>query len=118
MKTTAKQETVKKALEAVNSEYGYRLEFNRADQSGKWFNFTIQSGKSGVPGSRTSHSGRKLKSASWHAHGYLFDKILEMDPQAVIKTAGKAIDINGGNWEDWNCGSDHSPCYISKTSIL
>lgn len=118
MKTTATKETVQKAIDAVNEEHGYKIEFNRADQSGKWFNFTLQSEKSGIPGARYSHTGRRLKSASWHAHGYVFEKILEMDPKAIIKTAGRTVNINGGNWEDWNAGSLYSPCYMSGLSIL
>lgn len=117
MKTTASESTVRKALENVNKAQGYRLEMNRSDQSGKWYNFTIKS-RSGIPGARTSHSGRNLAAASWHAHGYLFDEILKLDPEAVIKTAGRTVSAEGGNWEDWNCGSHYRPVYMSETSIL
>lgn len=118
MKTTAKRQTVVSAIQKVNKQYGYRIELNRDDQKGKWFNFTIQSEKSGIPGSRTSHSGRKLKSASWHAHSYLFDEIFEMETDAIIWSNGKKITADFGNWEDSNIGSFMSPVYFSETSIL
>lgn len=118
MKTTAKRATVLQAIDEINREHKYEIELNRDDHNGKWFNFTIKSKRSGIPGSRTSHSGRRLVSASWHAHGYLFDKILEIEPQAVIKSLNKTIDINGGNWEDMNIGSAYSPLMMSQTSIL
>ena len=57
-------------------------------------------------------------SASWHAHGYLFDKIFELDPDAVIKSLDKTITADAGNWEDMNVGSYYSPVYMSETSIL
>lgn len=117
MKTTATESTVVKALDNVNKEHGYKITFNRNDQSGKWFNFTIKSEKSGIPGSRTSHSGRRLISASWHAHGYLFDAILAIDKKAIIKSLDKTIDINGGNWQDMNIGSMMCPMHMSETSI-
>lgn len=59
MKTTAKRETVIKAIEAINKKHGYEIELNRDEIKGKYFFFTLKS-KSGIPRSRTSHSGRKL----------------------------------------------------------
>lgn len=116
MKTTASNITVITALKRVNQSKGYQLEFNRADQSGKWFNFTIKS-KSGIPGSRTSASGRNLACASWHAHGFLFDEIFKIEPEAVIISAGQKITAEFGNWQDKNIGS-YYPCMYSDTSIL
>jgi hypothetical protein len=117
MKTNATRETVVKAIENVNKKQGYQIELNRNDQTGKWFNFTLKS-KSGVSGSRYSGSGRKLACASWHAHGYVFDAIFEIEPKAVILSLGEKITIDGGNWQDKNVGSMVAPCYFSQTSIL
>lgn len=65
------------ALNVVNIKYGYNLIFNRfPEKIGNYVHFTIRSEKSGIPGSRYAPSGQKLISASWHAHGYLFDEIL------------------------------------------
>ena len=117
MKTTATRQTVKMAINAVNESFGYELRLNRDDQSGKWYNFTLKSA-SGIPGSRTSGSGRNLACASWHAHGYVFDATLKLEPDAVIKSLNLTIDKNGGNWQDKNVGPQFRPCYFSETSIL
>lgn len=118
MRTNASNITVITALERVNQQHGYKLEFNRFEKRGNWIHFTIQSEKSGIPGARTSHSGRNLVSASWHAHGYLFDEIFKIEPDAVIWSAGEKITREHGNWQDKNIGSIMQPCYYSETSIL
>ena len=118
MKTTAKRSTVLDAIKSVNEKHGYEIILNRDDQNGKYFNFTIRSKHSGVPGSRLSWSGRKLVYASWHAHGYLFDEIFHTEPEAVIYSAGEKITKYFGNWQDRNIGSIIQPCYFSETSIL
>lgn len=117
MRTTANRSTVIEAINRVNKEQGYQIELNRDDQSGKWFNFTLKS-PSGVPGSRYSSSGRKLACASWHAHGYIFDAIFEIEPDAVIKSLGVDITKDEGNWCDMQIGSMLSPCSMSSTSIF
>jgi hypothetical protein len=117
MKTNASYNTVAKAIENVNKERGYNIEFNRNDYSGKWFNFTLKS-KSGIPGARTSSSGRNLACASWHAHGYVFDEIFKIEPEAKIYSGGDIITKDQVNWIDRNIGSIMSPCMFSDTSIL
>lgn len=116
---------LEQALVAVNEDYGYRLGFNREPEfKGKQLHFTIQSKKSGIPGARMSATGRNMKSASWHAHGYLFERILSIAPNAVIQTAHSKIYIDKvsgefiGNWIDSDIGSMMSPCWFSATSIL
>jgi hypothetical protein len=116
MKTTATKETVILAIGEVNQEQGYKIELNRADQSGKWFNFTLKS-KSGIPGARTSWSGRNLACASWHAHGYIMDKIFELEPKSIIWSNGQKYE-SGFDWQDKNIGSNYQPVYFSETSIL
>jgi hypothetical protein len=117
MKTNVNDFVVKRAIDEVNAKYGYSIKLNRADYSGKWFNFTIDS-PSKVPGARTSSSGRNLAKASWHAHGYLFDEIFAIDSTAVIYSNGAKITKDSGNWIDKNIGSMYQPCYFSETSIL
>lgn len=117
MRTTATKEQVLKAIQIVNEREGYKIELNRADQSGKWFNFTLRSEKSGIPGSRTSYSGRKLVSASWHAHSYVFDEIFKICPDAVIWSNGEKVGA-GFDWQDKNIGSRSNPVYFSETSIF
>ena len=110
---------LKTALNMVNIKHGYKLIFNRfPEKKGNFLHFTIKSEESGISGARTSHSGRNLISASWHAHGYLFEEILAIEPTAIIKSLDKTIDINGGNWQDSNIGSQMRPMLFSDTSIL
>jgi hypothetical protein len=116
MKTTANRQTVLTAINSVNKVRGYNVELNRDDQAGKWFNFTLKS-KSGIPGARTSSTGRNLPCASWHAHGYIFDAIFELEPDCVIWSNGEKIE-SGFYWQDKNIGSQMYPCYFSETSIL
>ncbi len=116
MKTTASNLTVLTALDRVNKEHGYNLEFKRFEIKGKYVHFTIKS-RSGIAGARTSATGRNLAAASWHAHGYLFEEILKIEPEAVIYSLDRKIDIDGGNWEDMNVGSMMQPCMMSETSI-
>lgn len=119
MKTNADKQTVLAAIKAVNENHGYKLEISNDRQLSKnRYQFTIQSESSGISGSRYSASGRKLKSASWHAHGFLFDEIFRLDPNAVIYSLGKEITKDRGNWEDKNVGSYFYPCSFSELSIL
>lgn len=117
MKTTANRITVIKAIDKVNEKYGYQIELNRDEHKGKWYHFTIKS-KSGIPGARTSWTGRNLPCASWHAHGYVFDAIFEIEPDAVIYSLSDKITKESGNWRDKNIGSVMSPMLFSETSII
>jgi len=117
MKTNVSKEVVLQAIANVNQKQGYQIELNRSDYLGKWYNFTIKS-KSKIPGARVSSSGRNLPKASWHAHGYLFDAIFTLAPNAIIYSFGKKITIENGNWEDMKIGSMMNPIYFSETSIL
>lgn len=118
MKTTASRQTVATALIAVNEMHGYELRFNRAEQKGRYFHFTIRGERSNAAGTRMSHSGRRLVSAFWHAHGYLFDEIFRLDQGVKIWSMGKQINVNEGNWEDRNVGSYYSPMMMNNLSLL
>ena len=117
MKTTATKEQVLQAIEIVNNREGYQISLNRADQTGKWFNFTLES-PSKVLGAKVSPTGRNLPKASWHAHGFIFDEIFGLNPDAIIWSCGKKIDANGGNWQDIQIGSLGRPCWASGLSIV
>jgi len=113
------QSELSKAINTVNALHGYRIIFNRyPEKIGNYLHFTIRSEKSGIPGARISPSGRNLVSSSWHAHGYLFEELLNINNNAVIITASNRIDSDGGNWEDRNIGSHFQPAYFSELSIL
>ena len=116
-------EQLDRCIAKLNKVKGYKIEYNRhPERNGNYLHFTIKSEVSKIPGARTSSSGRNLVSASWHAHGYLFDIILTEYPDAVIKSLdSKIYSKNGhvsGNWQDRNIGSIMEPCYFSETSIL
>jgi hypothetical protein len=117
MKTNVNETVVMAAINNVNTKHGYKIELNRADYTGKWFNFTIKS-KSKIPGARVSHSGRNIAAASWHAHGYLFDEIFALEPNAVIVSQGRKITKDQGNWVDQQVGSMMNPKMFSDLSIL
>lgn len=117
------RKTLELALGNVNKEHGYKLIFKRSpEQIGNYLHFTIQSERSGIPGARYSWTGRKLPAASWHAHGYLFDEILNLERSAIIKTAHSQVMFKdgsiAGNWEDVEIGSMFKPVTMSQTSIL
>jgi hypothetical protein len=116
MKTTANRQTVITAINTVNEYFGYHIELNRDDQTGKWYNFTLKS-KSGIPGARISVTGRNLPCASWHAHGYVFEAIFKIEPDAIIWSAGEKIE-SGFERKDRNVGSIMYPMFFSETSIL
>lgn len=119
--TNITADQITEALATVNKEHGYELTFNREpERKGKWLHFTIKSARSGIPGSRYSHSGRKLVSASWHAHGYLFEEMIRISPACIIKTGlhgSITVDAGGGNWQDANVGSLFAPAMLSELSI-
>jgi len=117
MRTTAKRNTVLQAIEIVNKREGYNIYLNRDQQEGKYYHFTIKS-TSGLPGARTSRTGRNLPSASWHAHGFIIDEIFKTEPQSVLYTMGEKFTADTWQWNDKNIGSNLEPCYFSETSIL
>ncbi len=107
------------ALKTVNDTHDYKLIYNREpEKSGRFLNFTIRSEKSRIAGASISHSGRNSVAASWHAHGYLFDEIFNIDPDAIIKSRNNTITKDDGNWVDFNIGSMMCPMYASEGSIL
>jgi hypothetical protein len=107
-------------LESVNRERGYKLIFNRRPEiKGEYIHFTIRSERSKIPGARTSYRGVNLISASWHSHGYLFDKIWDINPNAIIYSGSLKMTSKKDNWQDYNIGSIMLyPMRFSQTSIL
>lgn len=120
MRTTVKKSQVLAAIDAVNEKYGYKLQIRNNDKqlSTNHYQFTLRSEKSGIPGSCYSATGRRQVSASWHAHGYFFDELFKINPEAIVWSKNNKITINQNNWEDFNVGSFVPPVYASKLSIL
>lgn len=109
---------LQKALDKVNGDfrdaiYQGNIAFkNIAPISSKRIRFTLKVLSSKGPGaSRNPISSRRSAAACWHAHGDFFAALLSINPAAIITSLhGKhIIDINGGNWQDYNCGSLYQP---------
>ena len=91
MKTNASEQTLLSALEKTNRENGFQLKFNRFDVGKKVINFTIKT-ISGVMGAKVNPlSGKNIASACWYAHGYLFENIFDLEPDAYINSLGQKI---------------------------
>lgn len=117
MKTNATIPQLQEALKEVNKRYGGNISFATLEQkTAKTVSFTLKA-KSGLPGSRLSHSGRKLPKASWHCHGYFFDALFSINPSCHIDSLGKRITATFGNWQDQQIGSMMQPMYFSQVSI-
>jgi hypothetical protein len=44
----------------------------------------------------------------------MFDVMIEADQNVFIRSAGKVINKDGGNWQDWNKGSMMMPVQASQ----
>ena len=64
--------------------------------------------------SAMSHSGRMTGSACWHVHGKFFDCLFKLRKDIFITSRGSRTDINGGNWQDYNIGSQIHPLMASE----
>jgi hypothetical protein len=109
------------ALKTINKKYDGNVIWNRFDRQGNQFAVTLRVESSKKPGHSLGHMQssktgeyRRLTSACWHVHGDFFDALLSINPKAVIKSAGKTIDVDGGNWQDWSAGSIMYPRRASE----
>lgn len=112
-------EDLEQALAKINELYEGNVIWNRApERRGNRLMFTLRVKKSRGPGARVSWRGdRHLVAACWHVHGHFFDALLKINPDAEIITGsnGKTvINRNGGNWTDFNIGSQFQPCMASE----
>lgn len=117
MTTTATMQQLHQAMEILNKRYPSVAFENIQQVNSKRVRFTLKA-KTGEPGSKRSWTGRRLPKASWHAHGYFFEALFEVAPDAVISSWGMTITAAGGNWQDYNIGSIMNPMYASECSIL
>lgn len=66
---------------------------------------------------------KRSTSACWHVHGYFFDMLFKINPDAKIKSGSMVyagvnrgwITKDSGNWIDTNIGSQMFPVYFSKS---
>jgi len=98
------------ALSIINKKYAGNIRFYEA-RPGKVINFRLKVNSSKGLGCARAVSGKRTGSGCWHAHGDFFDALLKVNPEAVIRSARveQKIDRSGGNWEDWNIGSNMYP---------
>jgi hypothetical protein len=117
------RDDIVRALEAINaSTYAGNIKFKRGpeslNQKGTRHAFTLTVQDSRGEGSRISASAfspeRRVAAACWHAHGHFYDALLELAPNAIVRTAGSVISADGGNWQDWQAGSMAYPRMMSE----
>lgn len=113
------------ALARTNARHDYSLRWKDGIKSlndaGTRHQCALRSSMSRIRGARTSWSGRASVAASWHAHGHFFELVLEVAPDAVIRTGlygERIISKAGGNWQDGNVGSAVCPVMLSELSVL
>ncbi len=114
MRTNASENELNKALELTNKEFEGNITFKRFERSGKQMNFTLTVKSRYEEGARRGYQGQRVAAACWHVHGTFFDHLLDVNPEAVIKTTFATIDKIGGNWQDKQVGSLMNPCYYSE----
>lgn len=120
-------EELQKALEKTNKLFDGNIDFKDIRQVNKnSIRFTLKVKNSKGKGSKKSITYfpfenkvkmRNTANACWHVHGTFFEKLLEINPKAIIKSAGKTITGDGGNWQDWNIGSILFPVYYSDSCL-
>lgn len=107
---------LEQALKEINRRFDNNIDFNRFDRQG----FTLKVKDSKKAGHKlgycTTKAGnhRRLINACWHVHGYFFDALFSIRPDAVIYSRGKRITKHYGNWKDSNIGSIAEPMAFSE----
>ena len=118
---TSKQLT--EAVSELNTSYDNNIRFNNREvinNKGTRHRFTIRVKDSRGTGSKHGHSRningehRRTNSACWHTHGDLFDILFKINDECEVRSGGKLITSDNGNWEDRNIGSIMEPMYFSE----
>jgi hypothetical protein len=116
MITNATKAQLDSALDYINGRYfNGNIKLKNWKEQGRRLRFTLTVHDSRGPGSRISHTGRRIAAACWHAHGHLFDALFVINPRIWIQaTRTRAARITGGNWQDRNIGSVAQPMLYSE----
>jgi hypothetical protein len=118
MITNATKEQLERAMLHINRQYfNGNICFKGWKEQGRHLQFTLTVHDSKGPGSRHSHTGRRIAAACWHAHGYLFEALFKVDPRIWVQVSlhgNQRITIEGGNWQDRNIGSVAQPMLYSE----
>lgn len=118
---TVTREQMEQALAVINKKYDGNIVFHpETDFGSRRFRlFTVDADK---PGARRHYNPfnqknqwRRGRSACWHVHGDFFDALFAINPDAAIRTGGRKITKEDGNWEDRNIGSQMYPVLHSES---
>lgn len=121
MQTNATISELNQALDLVNKRYNNNIIFRwpgpeQISRNRTKFTLTVKDSRG--PGSRVSASvyqnRRRVKAACWHVHGHFFDGLFSINPDLFVRSAGRKITREAGNWYDWNIGSQMYPVYFSE----
>jgi hypothetical protein len=117
-------ETVSRLTAELSAEryegnvYAEIREAKQTKRAGEWrVRFVLRCRSSKGEGARTSASGRRTVSATWEAHGLLFNTLFDaglrrIDAGPVTYTAEKWE--GRASWEDWQVGSMFAPAFMSQ----
>lgn len=112
------KEELYEARRMVNEQFENNIiwnNFRQENRDGTRWRVTLRVESSKKAGHRLSFMGYRMVSACWHVHGYFFEALLKIQPEAVIKISRQkiTIDKDGGNWTDFNIGSQMHPLSAS-----
>lgn len=109
-----------RALETVNEQFDQNITFKRWPEAmGRRWRFTLRAidskGKGGRLSAPMGGNQRRIgQAACWHVHGYFFDALFNVKPDASIVSGGQVITKEHGNWVDRNIGSMIYPFMYSE----
>jgi hypothetical protein len=94
------------ALAIINKKYAGNIRLYEPTQKGKTsVSFRLKVNNPKGAGAAKSAKGKSTGSGCWHAHGDFFEALISINPDVTISTRESKITKDGGNWQDWNIGS-------------
>jgi len=121
-------EELQAALDIVNVQYKGNVGWKSLDPQRKQIAFTLKVRDSKGPGHRLGFPqpprswkgetnwkpGKRMPFACWHVHGYFFEALFQVNPNAAVLSGRSWITKDGGNWQDRNIGSQAYPLMFSE----
>lgn len=114
--SNTEERDIDKAFKTVDKQFKKNLTVTKEALSGtgKRWRVRLSVKDSRGSGGRIGYTGRRVKAACWHVHGYFFEAL----PLTSKIKAGNLTIIGGpdgeGNWQDRNVGSIIQPMYYSE----
>lgn len=105
---------LRQALSNIQNKYENNLDFLKLENLDKGYRVRLKVKDSKGKGAGVGNTGRRKISACWHAYGYFFEALLNINDKTVIKTSKFTINKEGGNWQNYNIGSVVYPLYASE----